>query len=113
MSSALDILVQVGRLVGGVRRLVNIVEVTGMEGDVICLHDIFRFNQTGIDDDGNAQGHFEACGVRPRLLDKLKANGVDIPNDMFHQRILTGPPPSDEKEQEPHKKGIMERLKIR
>ncbi|MHC5199695.1 MAG: CpaF family protein, partial [Planctomycetota bacterium] len=64
ISSALDVLVQIGRLVGGRRKIVNIAEITGMEGDTVCLNDIFRFQQQGVDSDGNAYGRFESCGVR-------------------------------------------------
>jgi pilus assembly protein CpaF len=88
MSSALDVLIHVGRLSGGSRKIMNIVEIMGTEGDVICLHDIFRFNQVGVDDNGNAYGHFETCGVSPHLLQKLKAQGVEIPPDMFRRRVL-------------------------
>jgi len=88
ISSALDILVQIGRLVGGRRKIVNIAEITGMEGDTVCLNDIFRFQQEGVDANGNAYGRFESCGVRPRLVDKLIAQGVDMPADLFQRRIL-------------------------
>jgi pilus assembly protein CpaF len=88
ISSALDILVQIGRLVGGPRKIVNIAEITGMEGDTICLNDIFRFQQQGVDGNGNAFGKFESCGVRPRLVEKLVAQGVDLPADLFQKRIL-------------------------
>jgi pilus assembly protein CpaF len=59
-----------------------------MEGDTICLNDIFRFNQTGVDEKGHACGQFEACGVRPLLLNRLIAKGQDIPPDMFKRRAL-------------------------
>jgi pilus assembly protein CpaF len=88
ISSALDILVQIGRLVGGRRKIVSIAEITGMEGDTVCLNDIFRFQQQGVDDSGNAFGQFESCGVRPQLVNKLQAQGVSLPVDMFHRRIL-------------------------
>lgn len=88
MSSALDVMVHLGRLTGGIRKVVNVVEMTGMEGDTICLHDIFRFSQLGIDENDKAYGRFEACGVRPRLLDRLKAEGIEIPSDLFHRRVL-------------------------
>lgn len=88
ISSALDVLVQIGRLVGGRRKIVSIAEITGMEGDTICLNDIFRFQQEGVDAAGNAYGRFESCGVRPRLVDKLVAQGVDVPSDLFQRRIL-------------------------
>lgn len=88
ISSALDILVQIGRLVGGRRKIVNVSEITGMEGDTICLNDIFRFQQQGVDAAGNAYGQFESCGVRPRLVDKLIAQGIDLPVDLFQRRVL-------------------------
>ena len=90
LSSALDVMVHLKRLTGGSRKIVKIVEITTMEGETICLHDIFCFNQTGVDETGKACGHFEACGVRPLLLNKLIAKGVETPPDLFKRRILTG-----------------------
>jgi pilus assembly protein CpaF len=90
VSSAMDVLIHLDRMTGGSRKIVKIVEITGMEGDTICLHDVFRFNQTGVDDSGRAYGHFEACGVRPLLLDKFKAEGVEVPSDLFKRRVLVG-----------------------
>lgn len=113
MSSALDLLVQVERLTGGVRKITHIVEITGMEGDVVCLHELFRFKQLGVNDDGNAYGHFEACGVRPHLLDRLKARGVHIPTDLFHQRVLEDNQPSQPQQQVAQKKPILQRFKLR
>jgi len=88
LSSALNVMVHLERMTGGKRRVVQIVEITAMEGDTICLHEIFRFNQTGVDDTGHACGHFEACGVRPLLLNRLKTRGVEMPPDMFKRRVL-------------------------
>ena len=79
MASAINMMVQVGRLTGGRRKIMSIAEITGMEGDTICLQDIFRFRQTGVDEHGHAIGHFEACGVRPQLLDRLHERGADLP----------------------------------
>lgn len=90
LSSALNVMVHLERMTGGRRRVVQIVEITAMEGDTICLHDIFHFNQTGVDEAGHACGQFEACGVRPLLLNRLKAKGVEMPPDMFHRRVLAG-----------------------
>ena len=88
ISSALNLLIQVSRMVGGKRKLVNISEITGMEGDTICLNDLFKFQQQGVDEGGNVVGRFEACGVRPKLVDKLIAHGLDIPADLFQRRVL-------------------------
>lgn len=112
ISSALDLLVQVERLTGGVRKVTHIVEITGMEGDVVCLHELFRFKQIGVNDDGNAYGHFEVCGVHPRLLDRLKARGVNMPSDLFHQRVLKNADPSETQRQVPRKKPIMQRFNL-
>jgi len=89
-ASALDLLVQLGRMTGGKRRVLNISEVTGTEGEVICIQDIFAFRQTGVDDDGNARGHFEACGVRPQLIDRLRERGEQLPDELFRKRVLGG-----------------------
>ena len=87
-SSALDLLVQLGRLTGGQRKILNVSEITGMEGDAICLQDIFAYKQTGLDEEGNARGHFEACGVRPKLLDRLRERGATVPDTIFQRRVL-------------------------
>ncbi|MEJ2647709.1 MAG: CpaF family protein [Sedimentisphaerales bacterium] len=93
LSSALDVMVHLKRLTGGSRKIVEIVEITAMEGETICLHDIFRYEQTGVDDSGRASGHFEACGVRPLLLNRLIAKGVNMPPDLFTRRVLTNSSP--------------------
>ncbi len=88
MSSAINLLVQVGRITGGKRRIRSITEITGMEGDAVCMQDIFRFKQTGVDGDGHASGYFEVCGVRPHCLERIAAEGIQIPQDMFRARML-------------------------
>jgi pilus assembly protein CpaF len=91
ISSAINLLVQVGRLTGGRRKIRSITEITGMEGEAVCMQDIFRFKQTGVDGDGHATGHFEACGVRPHCLERILAEGIQLPQDMFRQRVLATP----------------------
>ena len=88
MSSALHLLIHIARIIGGQRKIVGIAELTGMEGDAVCLQDIFRFQQTGVDQGGNAKGYFEACGVRPRILDRLLEQGTILADDLFHRRTL-------------------------
>jgi len=88
ISSALDVLIHLDRITGGPRKVTNIVEITGTEGDIVCLHDIFRFVQLGVDDHSNAYGQFETCGVRPHLVNRLKAEGIDIPSVLFERRVL-------------------------
>jgi pilus assembly protein CpaF len=87
-ASALNIVLQLGRTTGGRRKLLSIVEVTGMEGDALCMQDLFRFRQTGVDAEGHAVGQFEACGVRPQLLPKIESEGMELPPDLFQRRIL-------------------------
>ena len=83
ISSALDVIVQQSRLRDGSRKLTHITEVLGMEGDVIVLQDIYRFEQTGIDKHGKVQGHFRATGIRPHFVDKLIAAGQILPDTIF------------------------------
>jgi pilus assembly protein CpaF len=91
VSSAINLLVQVGRITGGRRKVKNITEITGMEGDAVCMQDVFRFRQTGVNQEGHATGHFEACGVRPHCLERIVAEGIQIPQDMFRARMLGQP----------------------
>ncbi|MHB1524643.1 MAG: CpaF family protein [Candidatus Dormibacteria bacterium] len=89
IASAIQIIVQVARLPGGIRKVIKISEVTGMEGDVISMHDIFAFKQTGVDNDGVAQGYLFATGIRPKCLEKLEASGVRLPIELFERRMFT------------------------
>ncbi len=88
MASALHVLVHVGRLTGGSRKILSIAEVTGMEGETTCLQDIFAFKQEGVDVEGHATGYFEVCGVHPQLLGRLREEGADLPDDLFRRRKL-------------------------
>ncbi|UCD49276.1 MAG: CpaF family protein, partial [Phycisphaerales bacterium] len=101
ISSALDLIVHLDRLAGGARKVVQVVEITGMEGETICLHDLFRFVQKGVDVNGNAYGDFEVCGVRPQVLNKLKAYGIEMAPDMFQSRILPKPKPEPQEAEPP------------
>ena len=88
ITSAIQIVVQVSRLVGGARKVVKISEVTGMEGEVVSMHDLFVFKQTGVDRDGAALGNLHATGIRPRCLEQLATAGIHLPVEMFERRIL-------------------------
>jgi pilus assembly protein CpaF len=88
MVAAIQIVVQVARLPGGARKITKISEITGMEGDIVSMHDLFIFKQTGVDDQGNTQGYFMATGNRPQLLEKLQVSGMRIPPELFERRIL-------------------------
>jgi pilus assembly protein CpaF len=88
IASAINIVVQSVRLTGGPRKITRISEITGMEGDVITMHDLFTFEQTGVNEDRVAQGFFSASGVRPNFLERINAAGVPMSADMFESRIL-------------------------
>ena len=83
IASAIDIIVQLTRLSDGKRKVTSVSEVTGMEGDVIQMQEIFRFARTGIDQDGKVLGHYEATGLRPRFLEDMKAMGIEFPGSYF------------------------------
>jgi len=89
MASAINIVVHQARLTGGRRRVLSVAEITGMEGDVICLQNIFQFKQTGVDTNGHAFGVFEACGVRAKAIERLHAEGFKLPRDLFERRVLS------------------------
>ncbi len=88
IASAVQLVVQVARLPGGVRRLVKISEITGMEGEVMSMHDLFGFKQTGVDEHRVAQGYFFASGIRPHCLERLEVSGNAVPIELFERRIL-------------------------
>jgi pilus assembly protein CpaF len=90
IASAVQVVVQVARLSGGARKVIKVSEVTGMEGgDVLSMHDLFVYKQTGVDDAGNAQGHFLTTGIRAKCLAKLDSAGVRLPIEMFEKRALS------------------------
>jgi len=83
VSSAIDIIIQVARLVDGSRKVVSFQEVTGMESGIITLQELFGFLQTGVDTNGAVKGQFRSMGIMPGFLDRFKALGVPIPYEMF------------------------------
>jgi pilus assembly protein CpaF len=87
-ASAINVIVQAARLTGGPRKITAITEVQGMEGDVVTMQDIFRFEQDGVGQNGKAYGRMAATGVRPGFLDRLRAAGADVDNDWFAPRDL-------------------------
>ncbi|QGJ71442.1 Secretion ATPase protein, type II secretion system protein E [Planctomycetales bacterium 10988] len=94
ITSAIHMIVQAARLMGGARKILQVSELTGMEGDTITMHDIFIFHQTGVDENGNTQGYFAATGNRPHCTQRLKATGNALPDDFFERRIMTTEGPS-------------------
>ncbi|HEX5237998.1 MAG TPA: CpaF family protein [Sphingomicrobium sp.] len=83
IASALNVVIQVARLSDGRRKLISLSELTGMEGEVITMQEIFRFRQTGVDDDGVVKGRFEATGIRPRFLEQVMAHGITLSAELF------------------------------
>jgi pilus assembly protein CpaF len=82
VASAIDLIVQQSRLKDGTRKIVNITEVQGMEGDVIVMQDVFVFEQTGIID-GKIQGHLRPTGIRPKFVEKLETAGIHLSSGIF------------------------------
>jgi pilus assembly protein CpaF len=83
ISSAIQIVVQQTRLSDGTRKVTSISEIIGMEGDIITMQEIFVFEKMGITPEGKVMGRFRATGVRPKVCEKLKQAGVNLPGDMF------------------------------
>ena len=83
VASAINVIVQVSRQPDGSRRVTGVSEVTGMEGNVITMQDIFLFERTGVTSDGKLAGRFRATGIRPRCSQRLATSGVQLPMDMF------------------------------
>jgi pilus assembly protein CpaF len=83
IASALHVVVQIGRLSDGRRRLLSLSEIVGMEGEVITMQEIFRFKMQGRDDNNEVIGHFEATGIRPKMMDELSAHGINLSPDLF------------------------------
>ena len=82
ISSAIDVVVHQDRMRDGSRKIVNIAEVSGMEGDIITMTDIFLFEQTGIED-GQIMGRLRPTGLRPKFMDKIEASGIHLPPSIF------------------------------
>ena len=87
-SSAINLIVQAQRMTGGPRKICSITEVTGMEGEIVTMQDIFSFEQTGISDTGKAAGQFVATGIRPSFLERLETVGVGVDPGLFTRKVL-------------------------
>jgi pilus assembly protein CpaF len=85
--SAIQIIVQQARMSDGTRRVTSVSEITGMEGDIITMQEIFRFEKQGLGQDGKVLGRFVATGVRPKVCERLKAAGIQLPPDMFDGQL--------------------------
>ena len=83
IGAALSVVVQVARLQDGQRKVVSVQEITGLEGEVITLQEIFAFRQQGVGPDGRVRGRFEASGIRPRSMSMLQSRGQSLREDLF------------------------------
>jgi pilus assembly protein CpaF len=83
IANAITLIVQLARLSDGKRRVTSIAEVTGLEGDIVQMQEIFKYVRTGTAADGTVEGHFQATGVRPRFLAELVSHGIRIPGSYF------------------------------
>ncbi|HEX4144939.1 MAG TPA: CpaF family protein [Pirellulales bacterium] len=88
IASAINIVVQTARTSGGARKIVQISEVLGLQGDTISMHDVFVFDQSGMSDLGEAEGSFMATGIHPHCLDRLRKAGVHLPLSIFERGRL-------------------------
>jgi pilus assembly protein CpaF len=85
VAAAINLVVQVARLSDGTRRLTSISEITGMEGETITMQEIFQYERTGVDSQGQVIGRFRPTGIRPRFAERLKASGMQLPRVFFEE----------------------------
>ena len=82
IAAAVRVIVQLQRLADGSRRVTSVAEITGMEGDIVQMQEIFKFQRVSTDENGKIHGHFMATCIRPRFLQDLIAHGVTMPGSM-------------------------------
>ena len=83
IASAIDVVVQVSRMSDGTRKVVSVAEITGMEGNIVTMQDIFMYRKRGIRDTGEVLGDFIATGVRPKFAERLLVTGIHLPASLF------------------------------
>src|SRR5215203_2500493 len=89
IASAVNLVVQISRMADGTRKVMAISELTGMEGEVITMQDIFLFERAGVGQDGRVRGRFRATGIRPKCAERLASGGAHLPADMFeHIKVI-------------------------
>jgi len=88
IASAINVIIQISRMVDGKRKLVSIQEITGMEGSIITLQEIFAFKQTSIDAQGNVKGYFKFQGVRPKFIENFKVSGIEVQKELFNPDMV-------------------------
>ena len=87
IAAAIHVIIQATRLPDGSRKITSITEITGMEGDIITIQEIFAYEKQGLNEDGSVKGRFMATGVRPRVADRILSNGIALPDDLFTPSI--------------------------
>ncbi|WP_087972498.1 CpaF family protein [Oceanobacillus rekensis] len=87
IAGALDVIIQQSRLKDGTRRITNITEVQGLEGDIIVLQDIFTFKQSGIDQNGKIIGKLVPTGIRPKFYERMENEGIHLPTSIFTEKV--------------------------
>ena len=85
ISSAIHVLIQQARMADGTRKVVSVHEITGMEGDVVTMQEVFAFKQTGIDSKGMVKGRFVAGGIMPKFIEKFKVMNIPVPYELFDE----------------------------
>jgi len=88
ISSAVNLIVQASRLQDGSRRMTSITEITGMEGDVISMQEIFRFQRVGLTPENKIIGHFTGTGVRSHFSERFKMWGYDLPSSIYEPVVV-------------------------
>jgi pilus assembly protein CpaF len=84
MASAIHMVIQISRLSDGSRRVTHLSEVSGMEGQVVTMQELFRYEQEGVDSEGRVVGHFRSTGIRPRFHDRFEVAGLSLPSDIYN-----------------------------
>lgn len=88
ISSAIDVIIHISRLIDGSRKIVSLSEITGMESNVVTMQEIFSFEQTGVNAAGHVTGRFKMTGIMPRFMERFKAGGIPVPHSTFDPRRI-------------------------
>ena len=88
IASSVNLLIQAARMSDGSRRVTSITEVTGMEGSVVSLQEVFAFEKFGLDENKRVMGRFHATGIRPKFCEKLAAQGIVLPTELFEEEVI-------------------------
>jgi pilus assembly protein CpaF len=83
IASAIHVIIQIARMTDGTRKVTAISEITGMEGQVITMQDIFKFDQTGLDSEGRVRGQFRSTGIRPKFAERFESLGISLAPNIF------------------------------